>query len=100
MFYELNSSHNCFTPCFQFLDNKTCRHCHGAHPGPAASPHHAHHGLRAAALPAQSQPRQNRPGKMLYYPIVARITETDDNRELLTEPTGACAIFFFFILFL
>lgn len=40
-------------------DHQAFGHCNRPHAGPAASPHHADHGLRAAALSEESQRSEN-----------------------------------------
>lgn len=69
-------------------DHQAFWHCHCAHAGQAPSPHHANHGLCAAAVPKESQRGENWPGKKLSCSFLAGISKADDCRELLTEFTG------------
>lgn len=69
-------------------DHQAVWHRHSAHTGQTPSPHHADHGLCAAAVSEEGQPSENWPGKKLHCAFLARIFKTDDGRELSPEPTG------------
>lgn len=69
-------------------DHQAFGHCDCPHAGPAASPHHADHGLRTAPVSKESQRSENRPGEELSSSFLAGILEADDCRELPTEFTG------------
>lgn len=69
-------------------DHQALWHRHSAHTGQTPSPHHADHGLCAAAVSEEGQPSENRPGKRLRCAFLAGIFKTDDGRELSPEPTG------------
>lgn len=63
-------------------DHQAVGHCHSADARPPSAPHHAHHGLRAAALPAAAQPHEDRPGEELRHALLAGVAQTHDGGEL------------------
>ena len=69
-------------------DHQAVGHRHGAHPWPAAPPHHAHHGLRPAAIPAPGEHRADGPREALPRPLLAGVPQAHDCRELPGQPAG------------
>ena len=55
--------------------HQTRRHRHRAQIGEAAAPHHAHHGLRAAAVPATGRRCTARPREGLHETVLERVSQ-------------------------
>lgn len=72
-------------------DHQAIGHCHCADARPPSAPHHAYHGLRAAAFPAAAQPHEDRPGEELCHALLAGVTQTHDGGELPWELAGTPA---------
>ena len=51
------------------------RHRHRAQAGETAAPHHAHHGLRAAAVPATGRRCTAGPREGLYETVLERVSQ-------------------------
>ncbi len=55
--------------------HQTGRHRDGAQTGQASAPHHAHHGLRAAAVPAPSRRDAAGPGEGVHEAVLERVAQ-------------------------
>lgn len=69
-------------------DNQAIRHCHCTNTWSPPPPHHADHGLRAAALPEASQPSEDRSREELQHAVLAGVPKAHDSWKLLGESAG------------
>lgn len=72
-------------------DNQAIRHCHCTDTRSPTTPHHADHGLCAAALPEAGQHCEDRPGEELQYAFLAGVPKTHDGWKLPGQPAGTQA---------
>ncbi len=70
------------------LDHQAIRHCHCTNTWSPPPPHHADHGLRAAALPEAGQHSEDWPREELQHAVLAGIPKTHDSWKLPGEPAG------------
>lgn len=79
-------------PSISFLcnhsDNQAVRHRHCTDTWSPPPPHHADHGLRAAALPEAGQHSEDRPREELQHAVLAGVPKTHDRRKLPRQPAG------------
>lgn len=69
-------------------DNKAIRHCHCTDTWSSPPPHHADHGLRAAALPETGQHGKDGPREELQHAVLAGVPKTHDGWKLPGQPAG------------
>ena len=60
------------------VDKHSFIHHFSEETGQASASHHAHHGLRAATLPAEDRHRYSGPGSAMHEAIVERGVEVDE----------------------
>lgn len=69
-------------------DNQAIGHRHCTDAWPPSAPHHAHHGLRAAALPEAGQHGEDRPREDLHHSVLAGVPQAHDGRKLPGKLAG------------
>lgn len=69
-------------------DDQAIGHSDSAYFGPPPSPHHAHYGLRAAALPAETELREAGHWEELHNSIMAGVAQAHDRREFPGKSAG------------
>lgn len=85
---RLNSSPLYFFSLYPLSDNQAIRHCHCTNTRTPAPPHHADHGLCAAALPEAGQHGEDWPREELQHTILAGVSKTHDSWKLLGQLAG------------
>lgn len=73
---------------FTDSDDQAIGHRHCTDAWPPSAPHHAHHGLRAAALPEAGQHGEDRPREDLHHSVLAGVPQAHDGRKLPGQLAG------------
>lgn len=69
-------------------DDQAIGHRHRTDAWPPTAPHHAHHGLRAAALPEAGQHGEDRPREDLHHSVLAGVPQAHDGGKLPGQLAG------------